>query len=157
MRYSPLFSLPLALLLAATACSGEGEPSEEATGADTAVEGAPEAEAVRAAEGFVASLQAADGEAGCALMDEAARQVLAEARGEEDCATAFPGYADSLQGGEGIEVGEATMGSDLEGDTPIATVTLVYPGEDHGPLEVRRDSDDQWVATRLPGIALGGA
>lgn len=153
-------SLPLALLLAATACSGEEVP-EEAAGqteaADTEAGGEAEAEVLRAAAGFVASLQAADGEAGCALTDEAAQRALAEEYGAEDCVAAFLAYAESLQGGEGVEVGEVTMGSDLEGDTPIATITLVYPGDDHGPLEMRQVSDDQWSATRLPGFALGGA
>ncbi|MFD6949930.1 hypothetical protein A6A08_08820 [Nocardiopsis sp. TSRI0078] len=157
MRRSPLFTLPLALLLALTACSGE-EPRDGDAGQEAAEgDGAASASALRAAEGFVASLQAADGEAGCALMDEAARRALVDAQGADDCAAAFPPYAESLRHGEGIEVGEAAAGTDLEGDTPIITVTLVYPDEDHGPLELRQDSDDQWVATRLPGVSLGGA
>lgn len=160
MRRLPLSAPLLALLLAATACSGEEVPEEAAGQAEeTGAATDPDAEAHvrRAAEGFVASLLAADGEAGCALMDEAARTVVADEHGTEDCPEAFLLYAESLQGGDGIEVGEVTMGTDLEGETPIATVTLVHPGEDHGPLEMRRDSDDQWVATRLPGTSPGGA
>ncbi|MFJ9556662.1 hypothetical protein ACIRPH_22865 [Nocardiopsis sp. NPDC101807] len=158
-------ALPLALLLAVTACSG-GEEREEAAGqaeeadAGTGGDAAPDAEAdaLRAAGGFVASLQAVDGEAGCALIDPAARNVLVEAYGGADCAEAFPAYAESLPDAEGAEVGEAVMGTDLDGDIPIATVTLVFPGEDDPEsLEMRRDSDDQWLATRLPGISLGGA
>lgn len=161
MRRLTLLSPLLVLLLTTTACSGAETPDEAAgtpqeTGA--AVDEDAEAEVLRAAEGFVASLQAADGVAGCALMDEAAQGVVADAHGTEDCATAFPLYAESLGGGEDVEVGEVTMGTDLEGDTSIATVALIYPDEDHGPLEMRRDSDDQWVATRLPGsTTLGGA
>ncbi|NYH51146.1 hypothetical protein HNR06_000735 [Nocardiopsis arvandica] len=158
MRRSPLFTLPLALLLAVTACSGEetggGDAGREAAGQE---DGDVPAEALRAAEGFVASLQAADGEAGCALMDEAARKALADAHGAADCAAAFPPYAESLQNGEGVETGETAMSTDLGGDTSIVTVTLVHPEEDHGSLELRQDSDGQWVATRLPGVSLGGA
>ncbi|WP_150242782.1 hypothetical protein [Nocardiopsis quinghaiensis] len=157
MRRSPLFTLPLALLLAVTACSGEEPRDEEAAQEAAQGDGDASAAALRAAEGFVASLQAADGEAGCALMDEAARGALVDTHGTDDCAAAFPLYAESLQNGEGIETGEAAIGTDLEGDASIATVTLVYPDEDHGPLELRQDSDDQWVATRLPGVSLGGA
>ncbi|WP_017572213.1 hypothetical protein [Nocardiopsis halotolerans] len=158
----PILPPFVALFLVVVACSGEGategtaEQPEE-TGAAVDADADAEAEVVRAAEGFVASLQAADGEAGCALMDEAARRVVADTHGAEDCATAFPLYAESLGGGADVEVGEVTMNTDLDGDTPIATVALAYPGEDHGPLEMRRDSDDQWVATRLPGSTLGGA
>jgi hypothetical protein len=90
-------------------------------------------------------------------MDEAARTVVAEAHGAQDCPEGFPLYAESLQGGEGIEVGEITMGTGPEDEVPVATVALVYPGEDRGPLEMRRDSDDQWVATHLPGTSPGGA
>ncbi|WDZ89432.1 hypothetical protein [Nocardiopsis sp. HUAS JQ3] len=163
MRRLPLSAPLLALLLAATACSGEEAPEETAEQAEesaAAVEPVdPDAETHvrRAAQGFLASLMAADGEAGCALMDEAARTVVADEHGAEGCPAAFPLYAESLRGGEGIEVGEVTMDTDLEGEVPIATVALVYPGEDHGPLEMRRDSDDQWVATRLPATSPGGA
>ncbi|WP_435106169.1 hypothetical protein [Nocardiopsis synnemataformans] len=156
MRRLPLSAPLLALLLAATACSGE-ETEGQAEESAAAVDPDAETHVRRAAEGFLASLMAADGEAGCALMDEAARTVVADAHGAEDCPAAFPLYAESLQGGEGMEVGEVTMNTELEGEVPIATVALVYPGEDHGPLEMRRDSDDQWVATRLPGTSLGGA
>ncbi|PDP84678.1 hypothetical protein CQJ94_26795 [Glycomyces fuscus] len=160
MRRLPLSAPLLALLLTATACSGEEAPEEDAGQAEeTAAAVDPDAESHvrRAAEGFLASLMAADGEAGCALMDEAARTMVAEEHGAEDCPAGFPLYAESLRGGEGIEVGEVTMGTDLEGEVPIATVALVYSGEDQGPLEMRRDSDDQWVATRLPGTSPGGA
>ncbi|ASU59692.1 hypothetical protein [Nocardiopsis dassonvillei] len=160
MRRLPLSAPLLVLLLAATACSGEEAPEEAAGQAEesaAAVDPDAETHVRRAAQGFIASLMAADGEAGCALMDEAARTVVADEHGAEDCPAAFPLYAEALQGGEGIEVGEVTMGTDLEGEVPIATVALVYPGEDHGPLEMRRDSDDQWVATRLPGTSPGGA
>ena len=157
MKRSPLFTLPLVLMLAVTSCSGEEEAPEQAVEADAGTGGEHDAEALRAAEGFVASLQAADGEAGCALMDEAARAVLEEAQETDDCVAAFVAYSESLQGGEGMEVGEVVMDTDLGGDVPIATVTLVHPDEDHDTLEMRQDSDDQWVATRLPGITLGGA
>lgn len=165
MRRLLLPALPLALLLAVAACSGEEAPEDDAgqaedadSNAEAGTGGDPDAEALRAAGGFVASLQAVDGEAGCALMDEAAQGVLVDAHGAEDCVTAFPAYVESLPDAGGAEVGEVAMGTDLDGDTPIASVTLVFPGgEDVGALEMRQDSDDQWLATRLPGTTLGGA
>jgi len=175
MRRLLLPALPLALLLALTACSGGEAPEEgadqggesQAGGGEGGQEGEgggavsdedAEADALRAAQGFVASLQAVDGEAGCALIDSAAQNVLVEEFGSADCAEAFPAYADSLPDAEGAEVGEVSLGTDLDGDTPIATVTLVFSdGDDPGVLELRQDSDDQWVATRLPGTTLGGA
>lgn len=160
MRRRPLSTPLLALLLAVTACSGD-EPAEGPRDGDgqneTAADGEAEAAALRAAEGFVASVRSADGEAGCALMDEAARTVVADTHEADDCVAAFPLYAESLEGAEEIEVGEVTLGSDLDGETPIATVPLVHPSQDHGSLELRQDSDDQWVATRVPGVPLGGA
>jgi len=168
MRRLLLPALPLALLLAVTACTGGEEATEEAAGqaeesdagagGGTSGEAGDEADAQRAAGGFLASLEAVDGEAGCALIDPAAQNVLVEAHGAADCAEAFPAYAESLPDAEGAEVGEVVMGTDLEGDTPIATVTLVFAGgEDPGALEMRQDSDDQWLATRLPDTTLGGA
>ncbi|MEE2036758.1 hypothetical protein Q8791_05915 [Nocardiopsis sp. CT-R113] len=167
MRRLLLPALPLALLLAATACAGgeeapeaseQAEESDAGAGGDANAEAGAESDALRAAGGFLASLQAVDGEAGCALIDPAAQNVLVEAHGAADCAEAFPAYAESLPDAEGAEVGEAVMGTDLDGDTPIATVTLVFAGgDDPGALELRQDSDDQWLATRLPGTSLGGA
>lgn len=159
MRRFLLYSLPLSLALALSACGGEEETPEDGT--DAAVDAAgedTEAAAQIVAEGFVAALNAEDAEAACALIDEAAQSaVVSQSEGTEDCVTAFPDYAESLPDSESIEIGEITVGTDLDGETEIATVALDHPDQDPGALEVRESDDGEWRATRIPGTTLGGA
>jgi hypothetical protein len=154
------------LFLALTACGGDDEAppetsTEEAAAEETAA-GPSEDEAAEAAqtvaEGFVASLAAEDGEAGCAFVDEGAQAaIIAQSEGTEDCAEAFPDYSANLPGADAIEVGEVTVSTDLDGDTLIANAELVHAQETPGTLEIREGEDGEWRATRLPGTTLGGA
>ncbi|MBR8745063.1 lumazine-binding domain protein [Nocardiopsis sp. MG754419] len=160
MRRVLLCSLPLALVLAA--CSGgEDETPADDTAAEEADAGGgadPEAAALTVAEGFVAALNSDDAEAACALIDESAEAaVIAQSEGAEDCVSAFPDYAENLPDSEAIEIGEVGVGTDLDGETEIVTVTLVHPDQDPGALEVRESDDGTWHATRIPGATLGGA
>lgn len=159
-----LLCAALPLFLALTACGGDEAtaetPVEEAAEASAA--GPSEDEAAAAAqavaEGFVASLVAGDGEAGCAFVDESAQSaIIAQSEGTEDCVEAFPDYSANLPGVDGIEIGEVTVNTDLDGDTLIANVELVHAEETPGALEVREGGDGEWRATRLPGTTLGGA
>lgn len=159
-----LLCAALPLFLALTACGGDDEAPAETSAEEAAAEPA-EAEVVEAeeaaqtvAEGFVAAIAAADGEAGCAFVDESAQSaIVAQGEGGQDCVAAFPDYLASLPGAEGIEAGEVTVTTDLDGDTLIANVELVHPEETPGVLEVREGTDGEWRATRLPGTTLGGA
>ncbi|SIO89795.1 lumazine-binding domain protein [Nocardiopsis sp. JB363] len=159
MRRALLCSLPLTLALALSACGGEEEsPDEGAAEAADAAGGDAEASAQIVAEGFVAALNSDDADAACALIDEAAQSaVIAQSEDGEDCVAAFPDYAQTLPDSESIEIGEITVGTDLDGETEIATVTLDHSDEDAGALEVRESEDGQWRATRIPGTTLGGA
>lgn len=163
-----LLSAALPLFLALTACtSGEEAPDETAVDAPTedAVEGNADeisedeaADAARSvAQGFVAAIQARDGEAGCAFVDAHAQEaIIAQGEGQ-DCAAAFPGYLEDMPAPEGLEVGEVTVSTDLDGDTLIANVELVHADEEPpGPMEVREDADGEWRATRLPATTVGG-
>ncbi|WP_017589056.1 hypothetical protein [Nocardiopsis ganjiahuensis] len=159
-----LMCAALPLFLALTACGGDGgetaeSPVEESV-EEVAAGAGEDAAAVAAqavAEGFVASLAAGDGEAGCAFTDEGAQAAIVAQSEAEDCAEAFPDYAAGLPDIEGIEIGEVTVSTDLDGETLIANVELVHPDEDLGALEVREGTDGEWRATRLPGTTLGGA
>lgn len=159
MRRFLLCSLPLTLALALSACGGEEETP--ADGTDTAADAAgddAESAARIVAEGFVAALNADDAEAACALIDEAAQSaVVSRSESAEDCVTAFPDYAEGLPDSESIEIGEISVGTDLDGETEIVTVTLDHPDQDPGALEVRESDDGEWRATRIPGTTLGGA
>ena len=157
MRRILLCSIPLALAL--TSCSGGGEDAPDPDDASEAgAEGGSEAAAQAVAEGFVASLNADDAEAACAFMDEPAQSaVIAQSEGAQDCVTAFPDYRANLPEPELIEIGEVELGTDLDGETEIATVSLTHPDEEVGALEVRESADGEWRATRVPGTTLGGA
>lgn len=147
-----LIAVPaLALGLALSACGGDD-------GAETAPEEGGTASAEQAAEDFVQAVHDRDGEAGCALLDEPAQDLIAQSQEGDDCATAFPDYAESLPDPDGLEAGEAEMNSDLDGETEIATVAMVFSGgEEAGSLELREDDEGAWTATRVPGTTLGGA
>ncbi len=151
------------LFLALTACGGDEGPADTPAeeGVEEAAAGSGEDEAAAAAqtvaEGFVASLAAGDGEAACAFADESAQAAIVAQSEAEDCAEAFPDYAANLPDAEGIEIGEVTVSTDLDGDTLIASVELMHPDETPGALEVREGVDGEWRATRLPGATLGGA
>lgn len=147
-----LLAVPtLALALAVSACGGDdgAEDSPEDDGA---------AAAQQTAEDFVQAVHERDGEAGCALLDQPAQDLVAQAQEADDCATAFPDYAESLPDADGLEVGEVEMSSDLDGETEIATAEMVFSGdEEAGGLELREDGEGTWTATRVPGTTLGGA
>ena len=161
MRRILLCSLPLALAL--TACGGgeDETPQDDAAGEEAAAEpGADEAVdgAQTVADGFVAALAAADGEAGCAFADEGAQSAIAaQSEGTEDCVEAFPDYVDNLEGAEDIEAGDVTVSTDLDGETLIGNVELITAAEEPEVMEVRKGSDGEWLATRVPGTTLGGA
>lgn len=147
-----LLAVPaLALALALSAC-----------GSDDGAEAAPEddgaAAAEQTAEDFVQAVHDRDGEAGCALLDEPAQVLVAQTQDADDCAAAFPDYAESLPDADGLEVGEVEMSTDLDGETEIATAEMVFSGdEETGGLELREDGEGAWTATRVPGTTLGGA
>ncbi|MBQ1080518.1 lumazine-binding domain protein [Nocardiopsis sp. B62] len=160
-------ALPLFIVL--TACSGGDEApaeetAEEAAGAQGGSEPSEEdaAEATEAArtvaEGFVAALAVDDGELACTFADESAQAaIIGQGEDGQDCVEAFPAYAAGLPDADGIEVGEVTVSTDLNGDTLVASVEMVHAEETLGSLEVREVSPDEWRATRLPGTTLGGA
>ena len=159
-----LLCAALPLFLALTACGVDDEapaetPAEES--AEEAAAGSGEDDAAAAAqavaEGFVASAAAGAGGAGCAFVDEGAQAAIVAQGEAEDCAEAFPDYAAGLPDIEGIEIGEVTVSTDLDGDTLIANVELEHPEDSPGALEVREGADGEWRATRLPGTTLGGA
>lgn len=160
MRRILLCSLPLALAL--TACgSGEDETPQDDTAAEEAAAEPGEDEAVdgaqTVADGFVAALAAADGEAGCAFVDDGAQSAIAAQSEAGDCVEAFPDYVENLEGAEDIEVGDVTVSTDLDGETLIGNVELITAAEDPEVMEVREGSDGEWLATRVPGTTLGGA
>lgn len=147
-----LLTVPtLVLALALSACGGDD-------GAETAPENDGAAAAEQTAEDFVQAVHDRDGEAGCALLDDPAQDLVAQTQDADDCATAFPDYAESLPDADGLEAGEVEMNSDLDGETEIATVAMVFSGgEEAGSLELREDGEGAWTATRVPGTTLGGA
>lgn len=152
VRRTFLAAVPLALTLALTGCGG-----------DDGAEAAPEqddgtAAAEQAAEDFAQAVRDRDGEAGCALLDGPAQDLVAQTQEADDCDAAFADYAESLPDADGIEVGEVEMGTDLDGESEIATAEISFPGdEEAGGLELREDGEGAWAATRVPGTTLGGA
>lgn len=152
MRRILLIAVPLALALAA--CSGEDTGEET----EAAAEDSPEDQVYEVAEEFAASLYNVDGDSGCALLDESTKEQVASGQDAEDCVTAYPDYVESLPAPDEVEVGEIDLGTDLDGDADIATVELVFADDaQEGALELRQEQQGQWIATRVPGITLGGA
>ncbi len=151
MRRALLAVPSLALLLALSACGGDD-------GAGAAPEGDGASAAEQAAGDFVRAVHDRDGETGCALLEEPAQDLLARTQEADDCAAAFPDYAESLPDADGLEVGGVEISSDLDGETEIATAEMVFSGdEEAGSLELREDGEGAWAATRVPGTTLGGA
>lgn len=151
MRRTLLAVPTLALALALSACGGddgaEADPEDDGTAA-----------AEQTAEDFVQAVHDRDGEAGCALLDDPAQDLVAQTQDADDCVAAFPDYAESLPDADGLEVGEVEMNSDLDGETEIATAAMVFSGgEEAGSLELRENGEGAWTATRVPGTTLGGA
>jgi len=90
-----LLTVPtLVLALALSACGGDD-------GAETAPENDGAAAAEQTAEDFVQAVHDRDGEAGCALLDDPAQDLVAQTQDADDCATAFPDYAESLPDADG--------------------------------------------------------
>ncbi|MBB4933418.1 ketosteroid isomerase-like protein [Lipingzhangella halophila] len=171
MRRLALAPCVLALVFALTACGddsgGTGDEAAEEESDSSAEESQNEGaagdkdEARAAAEDFLEAVRTGDGEVGCALIDEDAHASVtlttmdqANATMEEECEPAFPTYAEGFNGADAAEVGEVEMGTDTEGEIPIATVTLEYTEEVDG--ETAEDflfwltADDEWQIRTVP-------
>ncbi|WP_193373656.1 hypothetical protein [Nocardiopsis gilva] len=164
----------LMLILALTACGGDSDKATEKPAdsrpdsqPETGVEDENKAAARTAAEDFLEALRTGDGEVGCALIDEEAHASVTlttmntqAATMEEECEPAFPTYAEGFVGADVAKIGGIEMGTDTRGETPIATVDLVYSDEVEGDtaddLLFWLMDDGEWRIRTVPFGGLTG-
>lgn len=147
-RRLTLAPVALALLVTLAAC-GEDPGTEEAHAA---------------AEAFLQALRDGDGETGCALIDEDAHAAVLlstmnvpETALVDECEPAFPVYAERFNGANAAQISEVEMGTDSEGEIPIATVHLEYTedlsGQTAEDIRFWLMDDGEW---RIRTVPFGG-